>query len=217
MAKLGLFGGAFDPIHMGHLRAAEEVREALGLDRVVFVPTADPPHKESAQLAPVADRLAMARAATADHEAFAVSDFEAARPEKSYSLYTIRHFRETLPPDAALHFILGADAFAEIATWHRWRDALAEANFVVMTRPGSRAAQPADALPAEVAAVYRRESDGVYAAGGARLLFVPVTGLDIASSDIRRRLREGRSIRYLVPAAAERYIVANRLYGAAFR
>jgi nicotinate-nucleotide adenylyltransferase len=213
MEKLGLFGGSFNPIHTGHLRAAEEVREALGLDRVIFVPAADPPHKAPAELAPVAHRLAMARLATAQHKAFEVSDFEAARPEKSYSIFTIQHFRETAAAGSALFFLVGADAFAEIATWRRWREALAAAIFVVMTRPGSRVAKPADALPADFAARYKKQATGVYATpAGARLLFQPVTGLDIASSDIRRRLAEGRSIRYLVPNTVAHYIAAHRLY-----
>jgi nicotinate-nucleotide adenylyltransferase len=180
---------------------------------VIFIPSADPPHKDLADIAPAAHRLAMTRLAVERHPAFEASDFEATRGEKSYSLYTIEHFRAALGPAAEIFFIIGADAFAEIATWHRWREVLAAASFIVMTRPGARVASPGDAMPAEVAALYREAGGGWFVRDdGTALLFLPVTGLDIAASDIRRRVRAGRSIRYLAPDAVADYIYAQRLY-----
>jgi nicotinate-nucleotide adenylyltransferase len=211
--RLGLFGGTFNPIHWGHLRVAEEVREAVGLDRVAFVVAADPPHKEGSHIVTVAHRLAMVRLAVEGNPVFAVSDFEATRTEKSYSLYTIRHFRQTLAASDELFFIIGADAFAEITTWHRWQEVLAEAHFVVMTRPGSKVTRPTDAMPSDFAVRYCPVGEGAYTMeGGHGLHFLPVTGLDIASSDLRQRVRNRRSIRYLTTAAVEQYIEGNRLY-----
>ncbi|NLH49897.1 MAG: nicotinate-nucleotide adenylyltransferase [Myxococcales bacterium] len=212
MRRIGLFGGTFNPIHLGHLRVAEEVREAQALDRVIFIPAADPPHKNGLAIIPVAHRLAMTRLAVTDDPSFAVSDFEANRAEKSFSLYTIRHFRETTPA-ARLFFIIGADAFAEITTWHRWEEVIREVSFVVMTRPGSRIGHPAEALPKEWAGRIETVSESLYHVDNKEeIIFQPVTSLEISSSDIRRRRQEGGSIRFLVSPAVEDYIRVNHLY-----
>jgi nicotinate-nucleotide adenylyltransferase len=213
MPRVGLFGGTFNPVHLAHLRAAEEAREALALDQVVFVPAHLPPHKDAEGISDAEHRSAMVRLAIADQDAFSVSDVELKRPEKSYSLYTIRHFRKELGAAAEIFFLTGADAFAEIATWHRWREVLPMCHFVVLSRPGHALAKPVDVLPAAFAERYRPTGDGAYAMKeGARLIFLPITGLDISSSDIRRRLHEGKSVWYLVPDTVIGYIEQHGLY-----
>ncbi len=213
MLRVGLLGGTFNPIHLAHLRAAEEAREALQLDRVIFIPAHLPPHKDAEGISDTEHRLAMVRLAIADQDAFDVSDVETKRAEKSYTLYTIRHFRKELGPATEIFFLTGADAFAEISTWHRWREVLPMCHFVVLTRPGHVIAKPVDALPAAFAERYRPTGPGTYAMKeGPRLVFLPMTGLDISSSDIRRRLREGKSIWYLVPDTVIGYIEQHGLY-----
>jgi len=213
MRRIGLFGGTFNPIHLGHLRVAEEAREALNLAQVVFIPAADPPHKEREGIAPFADRLAMVRLAVAEHPGFAVSDCEAERDAPSYSLYTIRRFREEAGGESDIFFIIGADAFAEITTWHRWEEVLAETTFVLMTRPGHEVKNPADALPAAQAVRYRDCGEGRFVRdGGGGVIFLPVSRLEISASDLRRRVREGRSAHFLTPPAVLRYLAEHRLY-----
>lgn len=213
MRRIGLFGGTFNPIHLGHLRVAEEVREALGLAQVVFIPAADPPHKEQSGIAPFADRLAMARLAVAEQPAFIVSDCEAERDEPSYSLYTIRRFREEASSDCEIFFIIGADAFAEITTWHRWEEVLAETTFVLITRPGHEIKSPANALPASQASLYHDQGGGHFTRReGSGIIFLPVSRLEISASDLRQRIREGRSAHFLTPPAVHRYIAAHGLY-----
>jgi len=213
MSKIGLLGGTFNPIHIGHLRIAEEAREGLGLEQVVFIPAHIPPHKQPEGVIDSSHRLAMTSLAVQDHEAFIVSDIEADRPEKSFSLYTIRHFLRELDKQDELFFILGADAFAEITTWHRWMEVLPMCHFAVLNRPGHPLKKPEDAMPAAFAERYRDLGDGVYQMKeGARLIFLPMTPLDISASDLRLRLREGRSARYLIPDPVLDYIEKNGLY-----
>jgi len=213
MQRLGLFGGTFNPVHIGHLRVAEEVREELSLERVIFIPSYIPPHKQSVEIVAPEHRLAMVRLAVAEHEAFGASDLEIQRADKSYSIFTLRHFSRELAKSGELFFILGADAFAEITTWHRWMEVLPMAHFVIMTRPHHVLTRPLDALPAAYAERYTEQTPGRYQMQeGARLIFLPVTGLDISSSDIRRRIGEKRSIRYLMPDTVARYIQEHGLY-----
>lgn len=194
--RLGLFGGTFDPIHLGHLVLAEECREACGLDRVWFVVAGSPPHK-SGERTPVAHRLEMARIAVAGHPAFEVSEIEARRPGPHYSVETLAEVRRERPDDA-LFFLIGADSLVDLPTW-RQPDAIARAaTLVVVNRPGIDPAVPT-ALP-----------DFGPGSFPPRLVTIPPIG--IASHDLRRRRAEGRSIRYLVPRGVEAYIDAQGLY-----
>jgi nicotinate-nucleotide adenylyltransferase len=189
--RIGVFGGSFDPIHVGHLRAAEEVREALGLDRILFVPAANPPHKPGRELANGADRLEMIRLAIAGHAAFEVSPLELERGGISYSVDTLAELRPRGERDS-LYFLVGVDAFREI---HLWKDVthLFELTNVVAFcyDPSTRS--------------HRHRS-------GTSLSFLSITGLDVSATTIRTLLREGRSIRYLVPSTVERFIEERRLY-----
>lgn len=209
MTRIGLYGGTFDPVHLAHLRTAEEVREALALDRVELVLSATPPHKEPGAALPVAHRRAMLELAVADAPGFAVNLSEIGRPGPSYSIDTIR---ATLgrTPDAAVTFVMGADAFADIETWKDHRDLFTLCDFCVISRPGA----PEEKLPIAVAKAFCYDPKrAVYVhRSGFTLRFLPVTALMISASDIRRRCAAGLSIRYLVPPAVAAYIATHGLY-----
>jgi nicotinate-nucleotide adenylyltransferase len=213
--RIGVFGGSFDPIHLGHLRAAEEAREALALDRVLFVPAANPPHKPTRKLADGALRLEMTRLAVADHPAFVVSTIELERGGVSYSVDTLEEIRRT-EGDASLFFLVGVDAFREI---HLWRDVtrLFElAHVVVVRRPPAPLEVSVDHLPiaAREAFCYDPVTRSHRHRSGTSLSFLSITGLDVSATSIRSALRAQRSIRYLVPSAVERFIAERRLYSA---
>jgi nicotinate-nucleotide adenylyltransferase len=201
--SVGVFGGTFNPIHLGHLRAAEEVRDALGLERIVFVPSADPPLKRGGPdaLAPAGARLAWVELAIRGNPAFSVDALELERPGPSYTVDTLRELARRLAPSRPT-FILGCDAFAELASWREPKTLLELAHFAVLTRPPVGTGSLADWIPPELAA------DLVLAPGGQEarhrsastwLRRVPIAALDISSTDVRCRLREGRSVRYLLP------------------
>lgn len=212
--RLGLFGGTFNPIHYGHLRSAEEIQESLALDRLLFIPAAQPPHKEAAAVTPFAVRLEMTRLAVTGHPGFEVSDIEGQRPGRSYSIETIRQFRETYGSTAELFFILGLDAILEINTWKDYRQLFTLCHFVVLDRPGSERQQLEKVLHQEVHPDFRySEALAAYShPSGYQVFFCQTTRLDIASTRIRQLVRRGRSIRYLLPEAVRRYILNNKLY-----
>ena len=211
--KVGLFGGTFNPIHLGHLRSAEEVREAFSLDRVYFMPAARPPHKGGGDVAPAAHRLKMVELAVADNPFFSASAVEFERGGPSYSIDTIRHFLTTLQP-AALSFIVGLDAFHEIHTWKDYTAIPELCDLIVTSRPGLPTPPPEQLLPVALqtvfwydplARVYRHTS-------GHTLILHEIAGLSIAASTIRDKIRQGQSVRYLVPFAVEAYISQHTLY-----
>jgi nicotinate-nucleotide adenylyltransferase len=209
MRRLGLFGGTFDPVHLAHLRTAEECREALALDRVDLVLAARPPHKATGEQAPIADRRRMLELAVAPGGTLALEFSEIDRAGPSYSIDTVRHV-QARNPDTDLTFIVGADAFAEIGTWKDFATLFALCDFCVISRPGTRDGE----LPIAVENAFCYEpSRGVYVhRSGRALRFLPVTALMISASDIRRRCAEGRSIRYLVPDAVAEYVATHGLY-----
>lgn len=133
--KIGLFGGSFDPIHYGHIRPVQEARRALGLDRVIYLPTAVPPHKPGRQLAPAYARYAMVELALLDEEGLYVSPHELTLGRPAYTIETVEHFQRVLP-DAEIHLLIGGDSFADLPLWVRWRDLAAAARLVVLARPG---------------------------------------------------------------------------------
>lgn len=194
--RLGLLGGTFDPIHIGHLLIAEVARHALALDRVEFVPAGDPPHKGEAVTA-AEHRSAMVLLATTDNPWFTVSRREMERSGPSYSLTTVREYRRELGPGGELFFIAGADTILEIRTWHRWEELLRECRFAALTRPGCDTAALRALLPEEL---------------WDRVDLVPAPGLDVSSTEVRERVRRGEPIRYLVPDLVEAYIRKHRLY-----
>jgi nicotinate-nucleotide adenylyltransferase len=196
--RLGLFGGTFDPIHLGHLILAEQCREACKLDRVWFVVAGAPPHKRNDRTA-VAHRLEMARIAIAGQTSFAVSELETTRPGPHYSVETLEAVRRDQPDDD-LFFLIGADSLADLPTWREPARIAQLATIVVVNRPGLEEIDAAN-LPD-------------FGPGSQPLLSVTIPPIGIASTDLRRRLAEGRSIRYMVPRGVEAYIEAQGLYRA---
>ena len=215
--KIGLFGGTFDPIHFGHLRSAEEVREAFRLDRIIFIPTSIQPLKRGSASA-AEDRLKMIRLAITDDRAFAVSDIEVRRPGKSFTIDTLRAFAARRPK-AEMFFIIGMDAFREIGRWKDFKELFALANFIVTSRPGSRGRTGGAIIPvaARKAFWYDRARGLFRHESGKRIYFLKLTDIAISASEIRERVKRGKSIRYLVPAKVERYIGQRGLYRASRR
>lgn len=210
--KLGLLGGTFNPIHLAHLRIAEAAREAAGLEQVLFIPAADPPHKPLADDVPFDTRCAMVRLAIADHPGFRVSDIEARRQGKSYTVETLTALRAERPEDE-LHFIVGSDSFLEIGLWHRFAELFALASLVVVTRPGSLVTAPLQQLPDEVRGQFHQcSADCLRHTSGTTIRFVEDCSLEISSSRLRELVAQGRSLRYLVPPTVATYIAQKGLY-----
>ncbi|RUM88855.1 MAG: nicotinate-nucleotide adenylyltransferase [Thermodesulfatator sp.] len=195
--KIGLLGGTFDPIHLAHLRVAEEVREALGLAEVWFIPAGVPPHKRSEPHLSFEERFHLVKLALEDHPAFRALDLEGRRPGPSYTVDTLEELH-SLYPEEEFFFILGGDAFQEIQTWRAWRRIPELARLVVVSR-GDFSLEKAQALAQELFPTHR-------------LYFVKVTRLDISSTEIRCRRKAGLSIRYLVPEAVFHHIEKAGLY-----
>jgi nicotinate-nucleotide adenylyltransferase len=195
--RLGLMGGTFDPIHHGHLAIAEVARVEYGLDRVVFIPAGDPPHKQGLAVTPAERRYEMALLATASNPCFECSRRELDREGPSYAVTTIREYRAEGGPDQELFFITGADAILEILTWHEADAVVQLCRFIAATRPGYDLERLRGALPP----AYLERID-----------FLDAPGLQISSTDLRRRVRDGRPIRYLVPELVEAYIRKGLLY-----
>jgi nicotinate-nucleotide adenylyltransferase len=210
--RIGLFGGTFNPIHIGHLRGAEEIREAFGLQQVIFIPAATPPHKVTEEVIEAKHRLEMVRLATTNNPFFSTTDIELSRPEKSYSIDTIRYFRERYPD--IFFFILGRDAFLEIETWKEFQHLFSLCNFIVMTRPGFQKTLSTSPLPEALVPVFRydQEIKGWIHTSGHTLHFKDITVLDISSTKVRELIERGESVRYLIPGEVEAYIQKNRLY-----
>ncbi len=215
METIGLFGGTFDPIHLGHLRAAAEVRRRARLERVLFIPSYLPPHKGAATVAPAADRLRMVELACRGRAGLEASSVEVDAGEKSYSILTLRKFRE-LAPGARLFFILGVDAFLEIGTWREYRRVLEECYFIVMGRPGFELDRARDTLGGTLRAMtgplVTREGAAGPLPPETRIFLVPIRALDVSSTVVRDRVRRGRSIEGLVPKPVAAYIRERQLY-----
>ncbi|MBV9444161.1 MAG: nicotinate (nicotinamide) nucleotide adenylyltransferase [Acidobacteriaceae bacterium] len=186
--RICLFGGTFDPIHTAHLRVASEALNAYKLDEILFLPAANPPHKDSETLTDFMDRLRMVEIACEGHPAFRVSRLEAGT-ERSYTIDTLERFRAKLGSNDELFFLIGADAFAEIRTWKRWKDVIRLVEFIVVSRPGVD---------------YRIPE-------GSRVLRLDGIDLPVASTAIRSRIAAGEATPEL-PDAVRRYIDANGLY-----
>lgn len=212
--RLGLFGGTFNPIHYGHLRAAEEACELLQLDRLLFIPAARPPHKEGRVVTPFALRYEMTRLAVADHPRLAVSDLENRRPDKSYSIDTLKVIRQEYGPAAEIFFVVGLDAMLEIDTWKSYRELFHLCHFLVLDRPGYERRQLTALLQDKVhpEISYQPELEAFRHPTGNLIYLRHITLLEISSTRIRQLVREGRSIRFLLPEEVRRFIINNRLY-----
>jgi len=197
--RVGVMGGTFNPIHTGHLVTADEARHAFSLDEVIFVPAGQPWQKESEGVAPAEDRYLMTVIATASNPAFTVSRVEIERDGPTYTIDTLRAIRHERP-GAQLYFITGADAILQILTWREPGSVLREAEVSAATRPGYDLDRLEKELPAGC-------EDRVHV--------MEIPALAISSTDVRRRVREGRPLRYLVPAGVATYIDKMDLYGGA--
>jgi nicotinate-nucleotide adenylyltransferase len=190
--RVAIFGGTFDPVHVGHLILAERVRDTLSIERLFFVPCGRPPHKESGDISPGAERLAMLELAVADHPGFAVSDIELAQAGASYTIHTVRRMREAGAREVVL--VIGADSLADLPGWYEPEALLTESRIVVVARP-----------EVDLEQVPRPTRE--------RVRFVDCPLIEVSSTDIRARVHAGRSIRYLVPEPVREYIARQRLYG----
>lgn len=211
--RIGILGGTFNPIHLAHLRSAEEVREAQQLDQVLFIPSATPPHKRAEGLATAAHRMAMVRRAIRGNPYFRVSTLEIERRGRSYSVDTLRTLHARMP-GAHFAFIMGMDAFGDIGTWKEYQTIFTLCDVVVTSRPACAESSLLAALPVAVRAefCYRPTTKRLEHRTGNQVIFQRISDLDISASAIRHRLRNRLSIRYLVPIAIERYIAQHRLY-----
>jgi nicotinate-nucleotide adenylyltransferase len=212
--KWGLLGGTFDPIHMGHLRCAEEILEMFDLNRILFIPASRPPHKINADITSFHHREQMIMQAIEGNPVFTYSDVEKRREEKSYSVETVDFILKKYMENLEVYFILGQDAFHAIHTWKDWDRLLLMCNFVVMTRPGYEDKGLKPILPPDFASLFTFDEKvkGFRGPSGHVIYFRGVTFLDISSSDIRQRVKNGKSIKYLVPEAVRHYVMKNTLY-----
>jgi nicotinate-nucleotide adenylyltransferase len=215
--RLGILGGTFNPIHLGHLAAAEEVRDRLKLDKVMFIPSFLPPHKSEEDMPSAVQRQEMVRLAITGNPHFTVSDVEIRRGGRSYTIDTIEALRQA-HVGAELYFITGLDSFLEIGTWKEWKRLMELCAFVVLSREGYRFRDIAkleflNAPEHDLATLDGRErEEALIRTGNMRVHLERVPFYDISSTDIRTRLRTGRSIKYHLPEAVEHYIIENKLY-----
>lgn len=186
--KIGILGGTFNPIHIGHLILAEEVREKLKLDRIIFVPTYLPPHKDNSDIALAKDRYNMIRLAIKKNKYFFVSNIEIKRNGKSYTIDTIKEFNKVYPEDE-LYFITGSDLLKYLDDWKDLNDIIKMVKFIVATRPG----YPLEKIPSYIATV-------------------AIRAVDVSAFEIREAVKENKSFRYLVPETVFNYINKKRLY-----
>jgi nicotinate-nucleotide adenylyltransferase len=191
--RLGILGGSFDPVHFGHLRIAEEVRENLSLEKVLFIPAPYPPHKGLAQISSLSHRLRMVELAIMGNPGFELSRIEEQREGPSFTIETVREVKLLFGSDAEVYFIAGSDSAHDMFSWKDPFAILSEARVVVVPRPGF-------------------DIESVHPDIGKRITIVEMGTLEISATDIRRRVSRGKSVRYLTPAAVIDYIEENGLY-----
>jgi nicotinate-nucleotide adenylyltransferase len=211
--RVGILGGTFNPIHLGHLRAAEEIGEGLDLQKIYLIPAGIPPHKTPDPLADFSHRLEMVRLARATSPLLEVWDIEGKRPGLSYSIETLRLFHSSFGPQLELFFIVGIDAFLEIQTWKKYPELFKYASFVVINRAGYNTQEFAGFLDSlHLGFAWDPEGRCFCHPSGNTLLQKETTVMDISASRIRQLVAEGRSIRFLVPEAVREYIERFGLY-----
>ncbi len=215
--RIGILGGTFNPIHLGHLAAAEEISDRLMLDQVIFITSFLPPHKQEEEMPSAGQRHEMVRLAIAGNPRFTLSDTEIRRGGRSYTIDTIDELRRN-HEDAELYFITGLDSFLEIRTWKEWQRLLKLCTFVVLSREGARFRELAGLGLVNVsdedlrALDERTKKDLCIRTGDVSLVLATIPCYEISSTDIRDRVRKGRSIKYLLPGPVEAYIIEKRFY-----
>ncbi len=202
MSDILLFGGSFDPVHIGHLIISRFVAETLRVERIVLIPAAVPPHKPDRRLAPAADRLAMCRLAVAGDPAFEVSEWELQQSGPNYTLNTVDHFRAGLSADSRIFWLIGMDSLAELSSWYRV-EALVERCVIVTA---ARCGFDDGALSRLAGRLSPPQIERL------RQHILPTPRIDVSATDIRARVAAGHSIRHLVPEPVERYIAQRGLY-----
>jgi nicotinate-nucleotide adenylyltransferase len=210
--RIGLFGGTFNPIHLGHLRGAEEIWQAFRLEEVIFIPSSIPPHKVTEKIVGAKHRLEMVKRAISSNPHFSTSDLELSRPGRSFSVDTLRSFQEG--HEDTFFFILGGDAFAEIETWRDFQNLFSLCHFIVMARPGSQKSTSSSPFPETLTPDFRHapgEKAWIHRSGR-RVYFKEISFLDISSTKVRELIEKGESVKYLIPAEVEAYIQKHGLY-----
>lgn len=210
MLRIGIFGGTFNPPHVGHLRLAEEVACCHGLSRIIFIPCFIPPHKSCREAAPPEDRLEMIRRSCADNPVFEVSDMEIAFQGPSYTVNTLEVFSKEKSLDP--HFILGTDSLREIHTWKDYAKLFSLSHFIVVRRPGLDFPTAWAEVPEPLRREFQDRGDDLLHSSSSRVIPSSVEGLNISSTMIRDLSRAGRSIRYLVTESVRQYISQRELY-----
>ncbi|SKC64686.1 nicotinate-nucleotide adenylyltransferase [Maledivibacter halophilus] len=200
MKKIGLMGGTFDPIHYGHLVLAEQVRTRFKLDMIYFIPAGLPPHKKQKEISSSKDRYFMTLLGTITNSYFEVSKIEIEDDNISYTVNTIKKFRETIDNSSELYFITGADAIYELETWKNVRELLGLCSFIAASRPGVDKNKLSEKIH-----MLNEKYNG-------RIIETSVPALAISSTDIRERIKKGQSIKYILPESVEYYIYKNNLY-----
>jgi len=209
--RLGIFGGTFNPIHFGHLRAAEAARDLIDLDKVIFVPSGNPPLKASG-LPEASHRYAMTRIATASNINFLMSDIEMRESSVSYTIDTVSQLR-VLYPDDQLHLILGLDAFLDLPHWREPEELIDSIDFIIIARPGFQAADlNASPFIEGVISEFPDRVTSLRIRSGRTAFVTALSAFDISSTAIRRLAMEGKSIKYLLPDPVEQYILQHKLY-----
>lgn len=221
MKHIGLFGGTFNPIHLGHIQVIQEVKKEFGLDKIYIVPSALPPHKESGGLVDAGDRVEMIRLSFSKHPDFAVSDVELKRFGPSYTIDTVRYFKSILPEDTRLFLIMGLDAFLEIDTWKSYKDLFLLIPLIVMSRSTAKEGFRVfgrktfeDYLKSKISEGYNiSASQSSYIHEEKQpVFFFNVTPIDISSTKIRKLIKIGHPIKSLVPEIVEAFIKSKGLY-----
>jgi nicotinate-nucleotide adenylyltransferase len=197
--RIGVLGGTFDPIHYGHLAAAEECRAALGLDLVLFMPAGEPPHKRGRDISPATDRVAMVELAIASNPHFRLSRIDVDHKGPSFTVRALEELRREWGSETQLWFVMGADSLAEILTWRDPERLLTLARVAAVNRPGAPDPEPA-AL------------EGALPGASSRIDVVEIPDLAISATDLRRRVATGRPVRYQLPEAVEDYVRQRKLY-----
>ncbi len=214
--KIGIVGGTFNPIHLGHLRSAEENRETYDLFRVIFIPSATPPNKDSGNIIDAKHRYKMVKRAVSSNCNFMASDIELQRGGKSYTIDTLKYFKEMVGNEGEIYFIIGLDAFLEIETWMNFRELFEYSHFVVTDRPNPESKNPRFVMPKGLIDAFHKQTDGerdswIHTSKN-RLYFQDISALEISSTVIRELIKDGKSINYLVPKSVNKYIKRRGLY-----
>jgi nicotinate-nucleotide adenylyltransferase len=213
MRLVGILGGTFNPIHYGHLRMAQELADGLGMDEVRFIPSSNPPHKDSVTVS-AEHRAAMVQLAIADNPLFTLDKRELERKGASYTIDTLISLRQEFGNDTALCLMMGSDAFLKLNTWHRWQELLDYAHIILVQRPSQ--GKPQEPLPEKLQTLlrdhYAEQVSDLHEEKAGLINMQAISAQEISATQIRESLKHGQSVRYLLPKQAIEYIQQQKLY-----